>query len=139
MPARLRRTSHLPLSLCLCDARFRVWPKQEKGRESLASTDVPKYVCIFYPELSLYAGTERSRYSCFVLSACISTHHSSLIQAFGMPIGSRRSSRPWPTRKSRSSAKGGPISCMPTGSPLSRPRPTGRERPGRPARFKERV
>ena len=35
-------------------------------------------------------------------------------------------------------AEGRPMSCRPTGILLSAPRPTGRDRPGRPARFRDR-
>lgn len=57
----------------------------------------------------------------------------------GRPMPGKACSRAWPTPSRRASPKAGPMSCRPTGMLLSAPRPTGRDRPGRPARFRDRV
>ena len=55
------------------------------------------------------------------------------------PMPGRAASRPAPRRKRPASSKALPMSCMPTGILLSAAMPTGRDRPGRPARFRDRV
>lgn len=55
------------------------------------------------------------------------------------PMPDRAASRPAPRRKRPASSKALPMSCMPTGILLSAAMPTGRDRPGRPARFRDRV
>lgn len=55
------------------------------------------------------------------------------------PMPGRAASRPAPRRKRPASSKALPMSCMPTGILLSAAIPTGRDRPGRPARFRDRV
>ena len=55
------------------------------------------------------------------------------------PMPGRADSRPAPRRKRPASSKALPMSCMPTGILLSAAMPTGRDRPGRPARFRDRV
>ena len=54
------------------------------------------------------------------------------------PMPGRAASRPAPRRKRPASSKALPMSCMPTGILLSAAMPTGRDRPGRPARFRDR-
>ena len=55
------------------------------------------------------------------------------------PMPGRAASRSAPRRKRPASSKALPMSCMPTGILLSAAMPTGRDRPGRPARFRDRV
>lgn len=59
--------------------------------------------------------------------------------SWARPMPGRAASRPAPRRKRPASSKALPMSCMPTGILLSAAMPTGRDRPGRPARFRDRV
>ena len=61
------------------------------------------------------------------------------IYKFTAPTPGSTCSRACPSESSSASAKALPNNCIPTGMPLSAPRPTGMESPGSPARFSESV
>ena len=61
------------------------------------------------------------------------------IYSLGAPTPGNTCSKAWPSASSSPSAKALPNNCMPTGMPLSAPRPTGMESPGSPARLSESV
>ena len=73
------------------------------------------------------------------LSACSHASIQKTIYNFGAPIFGSACSKANPSASNSPSAKALPNSCMPTGIPLSAPRPTGMESPGRPARLSESV
>lgn len=66
-------------------------------------------------------------------------HQRTALYSAGMPRVPSSCSSAAAVDSSLASPKAGPMSCRPTGSPVSLPRPTGTDMPGMPARLAEMV